>query len=159
MKCYRHQLHISYKDHITNDIVCNETQAAFGPYEGILTTVKKHKLQWSDPVDSVKLSYKAQYQGKVLPFFNVDSCRCMFCSDVGSKQVHSSTFNRSGTHPNPAIGYISPLQGENHMVTHFQFTSWLDKGVPKYTYPLLAYRRLIRSFDDKSTGPIIVHCR
>ena len=39
-------LHISHKDHITNEIVCMKTQAAIGPYEDILTTVKKRKLRW-----------------------------------------------------------------------------------------------------------------
>ena len=39
-------LHISHKDHITNEIVCRKTQAAIGPYEDILTTVKKRKLRW-----------------------------------------------------------------------------------------------------------------
>ena len=46
MRCYRRLLHISYKDHITNEIVCKKIQAAIGPYEDILTTVKKRKLRW-----------------------------------------------------------------------------------------------------------------
>ena len=46
MRCYRHVLHISYKDHITNEIVCKKKQAAIGPYKYILTTVKKRKLRW-----------------------------------------------------------------------------------------------------------------
>ena len=43
--CYRRLLHISYKDHITNELVCKKIQAAIGPYEDILT-VKKGKLRW-----------------------------------------------------------------------------------------------------------------
>ena len=43
MRCYRRLLHISYKDHITNEIVCKKIQAAIGPYEDILKTVK---LRW-----------------------------------------------------------------------------------------------------------------
>ena len=46
MRCYRSILHISYKDHITNEIVCKKIQAAIGPYENRLTTVKKRKLLW-----------------------------------------------------------------------------------------------------------------
>ena len=46
MRCYRRLLHISYKDHITNEIVCKKIQAAIGPYEDLLTTVKKRKLRW-----------------------------------------------------------------------------------------------------------------
>ena len=40
MRCYRRRLHISYKDHIKNERVCKKIQAAIGPYEDILTTVK-----------------------------------------------------------------------------------------------------------------------
>ena len=46
MRCYRRLLHISYKDHITNEIVCTKIQTAIGPYEDLLTTVKKRKLRW-----------------------------------------------------------------------------------------------------------------
>ena len=48
MRCYRRLLHISYKDHITNEIVCKKIQAAIGPYEDILTTVKKGSYDGSD---------------------------------------------------------------------------------------------------------------
>ena len=60
---------ISYKNHITNEILCNKIQAAIGPYEYILIiTVKKEattvrtcdQIKWS----LQKRSYKAQYQGK-----------------------------------------------------------------------------------------------
>ena len=44
MRCYRRLLHISYKDHITNEIVCTKIQTAIGPYEDLLTMVKKRKL-------------------------------------------------------------------------------------------------------------------
>ena len=46
MRCYRPLLHISFKDHITNEIVCKKIQAAIGPYEDISTTVKNRKLRW-----------------------------------------------------------------------------------------------------------------
>ena len=46
MRCYRRLLHISYKDHITNEIVCTKIQTAIGPYKDLLTTVKKRKLRW-----------------------------------------------------------------------------------------------------------------
>ena len=46
MRCYRRLLHISYKDHITNEIVCTQIQTAIGPYEDLQTTVKKRKLRW-----------------------------------------------------------------------------------------------------------------
>ena len=34
-------LHISYKDHITNEIMCKKIQAAIGPYEDINNCEKK----------------------------------------------------------------------------------------------------------------------
>ena len=43
MKCYRKILHISYKDHATNEEVSAKIQQATGPHED-LTTVKRRKL-------------------------------------------------------------------------------------------------------------------
>ena len=48
MRCYRRLVPISYKDHITDEIVCKKIQAAIGPYEDILTTVKKGSYDGSD---------------------------------------------------------------------------------------------------------------
>ena len=39
-------LHISYKDHVTNEEVHAKIQQAIGPREDLLTIVKRHKLQW-----------------------------------------------------------------------------------------------------------------
>ena len=41
MRCYRKVLHISYKDHVTNEEVRAKIQQAIGPYEDLLTIVKK----------------------------------------------------------------------------------------------------------------------
>ena len=38
MRCYRKILHISYKDHVTNEEVRAKIQQAFGPHEDLLTT-------------------------------------------------------------------------------------------------------------------------
>ena len=46
MRCYRKILCISYKDHITNKEVCNIIKQAIGPYEDLLTTVKRRKRKW-----------------------------------------------------------------------------------------------------------------
>ena len=46
MRCYRKILHISYKDHVTNEEVHAEIQQATGPHEDLLTTAKRRKLQW-----------------------------------------------------------------------------------------------------------------
>ena len=45
MRCYRKILHISYKDHVTNEEVRAKIQQAFGQHEDLLTIVKRHKLQ------------------------------------------------------------------------------------------------------------------
>ena len=45
MRCYCKILHISYKDHVTNEEVRAKIQRAIGPHEGLLTIVKKRKLQ------------------------------------------------------------------------------------------------------------------
>ena len=46
MRCYRKILHISYKDHVTNEEVRAMIQQAIGPHEDLLTIVKRRKLQW-----------------------------------------------------------------------------------------------------------------
>ena len=46
MRRYRKTLHISYKDHVTNEEVCAKIQQAIGPHEDLLTIVKRCKLQW-----------------------------------------------------------------------------------------------------------------
>ena len=44
MRCYRKILHISYKDHVTNEEVRAKIQQAIGPHD-LLTIVKRRKLQ------------------------------------------------------------------------------------------------------------------
>ena len=46
MRCYQKILCISYKDHVTNKEVHNRIKKAIGPYEVLLTTVKRRKLKW-----------------------------------------------------------------------------------------------------------------
>jgi len=43
-------------------------------------------------------------------------------------------------------------------VVHLHFLLWRDKGVPDDMYPLLAFRRKVRSLDAGSTGPLLIHC-
>ena len=44
MSCYRKILHISHKDHVTNEEVRAKIQQVIGPHEDLLTIVKKRKL-------------------------------------------------------------------------------------------------------------------
>ena len=46
MRCFRKLLGISYRDQITYDAVRDRIRQAVGPYDDILTTVKKCKLKW-----------------------------------------------------------------------------------------------------------------
>ena len=46
MRCYSKILHISYKDHVTNEGVRAKIQPAIGLHEDLLTIVKRRKLQW-----------------------------------------------------------------------------------------------------------------
>ena len=46
MRLYRKILHISYKDHVTNEEVRAKIQQATGPHKDLLTIVKRRKLQW-----------------------------------------------------------------------------------------------------------------
>uniref|UniRef100_A0A8C0WFS3 Receptor-type tyrosine-protein phosphatase C n=1 Tax=Castor canadensis TaxID=51338 RepID=A0A8C0WFS3_CASCN len=43
-------------------------------------------------------------------------------------------------------------------VTHVQFTSWPDHGVPEDPHLLLKLRRRVNAFSNFFSGPIVVHC-
>ena len=65
MKCYRKVLHISYKDHVTNEEVRAKIQQAIGPHEDLLTVVKRRKLQWYGHVSRSSGLAKTILQGTV----------------------------------------------------------------------------------------------
>ena len=65
MWCYRKVLHISYKNHVTNDAVRAKIQQAIGPHEDLLTIVKRRNLQWYGHVTRSSGLPKAILQGKV----------------------------------------------------------------------------------------------
>ena len=46
MRYNRKIIHISYKDHVTNEEIRTKIQQATGPHEDLLTIVKRRKLQW-----------------------------------------------------------------------------------------------------------------
>ena len=46
MKCQRKILHISYKDHVTNEEVHAKIQQAIRPHKDLLTIIKRRKLKW-----------------------------------------------------------------------------------------------------------------
>ena len=62
---YSKILHISYKDHVTNEEVCAKIQQASGPHEDLLTIVKRRKLQWYGHVSRSSGLAKTILQGTV----------------------------------------------------------------------------------------------
>ena len=65
MRCYRKILRISYEDHVTNEEVRAKIQQAIGPHEGLLTIVKRRKLQWYGHVSRSSGLAKTILQGTV----------------------------------------------------------------------------------------------
>ena len=66
MRCFKKLLGIdSYRDHITNDAVRDRIRRANGPYDDILTTVKKRKLKWFGHVSRSSGFAKTILQGIV----------------------------------------------------------------------------------------------
>ena len=65
MRCYSKILHISYKDHVTNEEVCDKIQQAIGPCKDLLTIVKRHKLQWYGHISHSSGLAKTILQGTV----------------------------------------------------------------------------------------------
>ena len=65
MRCYRKILHISYKDHVTNEEDRAKIQQAIGSYEDLLTIVKRRKRQWYSHVFRSSDLAKTILQGTV----------------------------------------------------------------------------------------------
>ncbi|WP_294078372.1 hypothetical protein [Thiolapillus sp.] len=65
MRCYRKILHISYKDHVTNEEVSAKIHQAIGPHKDLLTIVKRRKLQWYGLVSRSSGLAKTILQGTV----------------------------------------------------------------------------------------------
>ena len=63
MRCYRKILHISYKDHVTNEEVLAKIQQVIGPHEDLLTVVKRRRLQWYGHVSRLSDLAKTISQG------------------------------------------------------------------------------------------------
>ena len=63
MRCFRKLLGISYRDHTTNDAIRDRIRQAIGPYDDILTTVKKRKLKWACQDDFTRNSARREKKG------------------------------------------------------------------------------------------------
>ena len=65
MRCFRRLLGISYQDHTTNEEVKNRIRQAIGPFEDLLTTIKRRKLKWFGHVTRGDGLAKTVLQGTV----------------------------------------------------------------------------------------------
>ena len=65
VRCYHEILHISYKDHVTNEEVGAKIQQAIRPHEDLLTIVERRKLQWYGHVSRSSGLAKTILQGTV----------------------------------------------------------------------------------------------
>ena len=65
MRSFRRLLGISYKDHITNEEVRGRIRKAIGPYEELLSTVKRRKMKWYGHVTRASGLAKTVLQGTV----------------------------------------------------------------------------------------------
>ena len=65
MRSFRRLLGISYEDHITNEEVRSRIQKAIGPYEELLSTVKRRKIKWYGHVTKASGLAKTVLQGTV----------------------------------------------------------------------------------------------
>ena len=63
-RCFQRLQVISYKDHVMNEKVRNTIRRSVGPYEDLITTVRKCKLRWYGLTRSTGLA-KIILQGTV----------------------------------------------------------------------------------------------
>ncbi|XP_040466677.1 receptor-type tyrosine-protein phosphatase C isoform X2 [Falco naumanni] len=70
--------------------------------------------------------------------------------------------NESKTCPDYVIQKLHITNGKERTagrdVTHIQFTSWPDHGVPEDPHLLLKLRRRVNALSNFFSGPIVVHC-
>ena len=64
-RSFRRLLGISYKEHITKEEVRSRIRKAIGPYEELLSTVKRHKMKWYGHVTRASGLAKTVLQGTV----------------------------------------------------------------------------------------------
>ena len=96
MRCYRKILHISYKDHVTNEEVRAKIQQANGPHEDLLTIVKKRKLQWYGHVSRSSGLARTILQGTVKGGRRQDG--------LGRSEKTTQGMDRPGVHQVPDGG-------------------------------------------------------
>ncbi|KAI0221423.1 hypothetical protein LSAT2_027240 [Lamellibrachia satsuma] len=125
------------------------------------------KLQMDDdhPSDYINASYITGYKDKANAYIACQGPRQNTLSDMWrmiwqlkiTHIVMVTQLSESGR-TTPSAPSSSPVRkGLERSPISSTHRGWTE-GVPKYTYPLLALRRLIRSYDKHSSGPMVVHC-
>ena len=66
MRCFRKLLGINYRDRITNNEVRSRIVQAAGPYDELLSIVRRRKIKWFGHVTRGSSSAKTVLQGTVL---------------------------------------------------------------------------------------------
>ena len=110
MKCYRKILHISYKDHVTNEEVRATIQQATGPHEDLLTIVKRRKLQWYGHVSRSSGLAKTILRGTVKGGRRQCRQRKSFKTRSGNEKARSSA--------SPRGQWRTRKNGENWLQNH-----------------------------------------
>lgn len=50
------------------------------------------------------------------------------------------------------------LSGKAKTVTHFHFTAWPDKGVPRNVTSIVDFRNKVVNYEDDLKSPLLIHC-
>ena len=120
--CYRKILHISYKDHVTNEGVRAKIQQAFGPHEDPLTIVKRRNLQSYDHV------FRSSGLAKTILQGTVKGGR--FKGDRGRGGKTTSGNGQAWSSAGPRGQWKTGKNGENWLRNHLWCTNDLrGKGI------------------------------
>ena len=126
MKCYRKILHISYKDHVTNEEVRAKIQQATGPHKDLLTIVKRRKLQWYCHVSrssglaetilqgTVKGGrrrgrQRKRWEDNIREWTGLEFAKCCVSVCVRERERENASCSHSTRHSTGINIYISPL--------------------------------------------------
>ncbi|KAM4628865.1 receptor-type tyrosine-protein phosphatase C isoform 2-T2 [Polymixia lowei] len=96
---------------------------------------------------------------------NRPKCAQYWPSPVGEAEIFEEfvvKLNGEDNCPDYIIRHLSLTnkreKNSEREVTHIQFTSWPDHGVPGEPHLLLKLRRRVNAFKNVFSGPIVIHC-
>ena len=127
MWCYRKILHISYKDHVTNQEVRAKIQQAIGPHKD-LTIVKRRKLQWYGHV------FRSSGQAKTMK-----GGRRQDKADRGRGGKTTLGNGQAWSPPSPREQWRTGKNGENWLQNHL----WCPSDPVSYTHLTLPTKLIV----------------